>query len=290
MKFYVRPLTYSQLCRDQKLFIDKIEKQIKQQSEINKKNKENELISKKIVNEKETQNIIEKDKLLSEINEENKNIVEENKMNLEEIKDNKLDVIDYNNIFDKNEIKVDSSMMKENVPASSTNNINDLNLRDLNDSNLNRPEISQNNIVKLENQKDNKEIDEGNILMKSANLPNSQPSNIFKEKDIQKCISEIDNVFSKNKEIDEALFVPNERKFLNSNKKTELNFNKNSIEQKPKRDFFQEIENDLKHFTANEDEKYDFVQLLDQKDISLETGQNNIQKQNFSSEGTRLFN
>ena len=60
------------------------------------KNKENEEFSNKFVNEKEIQNIeIRNEQTFIWIN-------EENKMFLEELQDNKLDVIDYNNIFDKN--------------------------------------------------------------------------------------------------------------------------------------------------------------------------------------------
>ncbi len=224
----------------------------------------------------------EKEKILNE-NEnqaDNKNVsnhleevkIDNKETNIEKIEteviENRLDNIDP----EKNDIVL--NIKDQNIDDNNNHHIDlpldgeKLNINDL---------ITNNNIennAKLVTE--NKEIDDENPLTRSENLIIIKSENL-------KSSTNVDNISSKNREIDEAIFLLNEKKnIVNYQPKEELNFKINYAEQKQKREFpkLNEIEN--KQFKAQEEEKLDFAHHQDNKDLSSEF--NIVSKQNGSSD------
>jgi hypothetical protein len=120
------------------------------------------------------------------------------------------------------------------------------------------------------------EFKEENNLIKSENTHYNK-----KEKEIPRCSSVIDNLLSKNKEIDEVLFTHIERNLVTSRKNE--NFSMKNLEQQQnvrKHSYNQAFE--IENLKSSPEDKLDFLQLLENKDLSGELG--HIRKQSVSSE------
>jgi hypothetical protein len=224
----------------------------------------------------------EKDKELHE-NEnqaENRNVSN----HLEEVKvDNKESNIEKNEIEEGRENKIDNIDPEKNdivlniMDQNKDDNNNQIDLP-LDEEKLNINDLITNNNIES-NAKlitENKEIDNENPLTRSENLIIIKSENL-------KSSTNGDHIGSNNREIDEAIFLLNEKKNLvNYQQKDELNFKVNYAEQKQKREYLKMNEIETKLFKAQEEEKLDFVRHQDNKDLSSEF--NIVSKQNGSSD------
>lgn len=228
-----------------------------------KKEKEKQLQGNEIGNIDEIKNAsvqLEEAKIIEDKELNAETIVKEE----EEVKENRVDHLDP----DKNDIILNIKDQKK-----VENNQVDIPLDDekLN-SNYAFTNINDNNNVESNNKfiydihgTENKEVDNDSPLLISGNMINNKSDNL-------KMSSNVENIISKNREVDENIFSLEKNNIANYQHKDELNF-------KQKRDYSKINEIETKQIKAQEEENLEFVhhqELMNlSKDFNIIFKQNN---------------
>ena len=278
------------------MFIDKIENQINL-NEL-KKEKDIKLCSNDLnINTLVQENLENKiesnqENQIININEDIKNLAITKQDNNEKEKQDDLVNIDITSDQLSNLAEVLNKNIDNNINTMINKDINTItaSVKDINlDTNIcfidqinNCLSTANNNPVKSIN----KEIDEEiNPLTQSVPIQKNKPN------DVHRCnsVSLIGNIMTNNKEIDEGLTI-NEMNFTTLNRKMEKNYSNNKLFQdhpqniiikKQKLDFMDDLTSKINVYN---EEKFDFLQLLDHKDLSIENLNHNLIKHNISSD------